>query len=75
VVEFILHVDRNIQFIITSHHPYIINNIDMSHWKIVSRKGGVISTKNAIDLRLGESRHKAFKQLIQSPEYSKGINV
>ncbi|MBF0541443.1 MAG: ATP-binding protein [Nitrospirae bacterium] len=74
-VDNIFNVEQDLQFIITSHHPYIINNIDMNHWKVVSRKGGVISTKTARDLRLGESRHEAFKQLIQSPDYSKGINV
>lgn len=76
-VENILNVDRNLQFIITSHHPYIINNIDMSHWKVVSRKGGVISTKNANDYGLDkyDSHHEAFLKLIQLSDYSKGINV
>jgi predicted ATPase len=57
--------DREIQFIITSHHPYIINNIGMEHWKIVTRKGGQIRVIDATDptLNLGKSRHQAFLQL------------
>lgn len=61
------------QFLITSHHPYIINNIDMSNWRIVSRTGGVVTVKKAEDLKLGRSSHEAFFQLINSPEYMEGI--
>ncbi|NEP58744.1 MAG: ATP-binding protein, partial [Symploca sp. SIO2G7] len=46
VTDLILE-NRNLQFIITSHHPYVINNISPEFWKIVLRKGGSISTKNA----------------------------
>lgn len=75
VVENLINDDRGIQFIITSHHPYIINAVGMAHWKIVSRNGGVISAKDARDFNLGRSRHKAFKQLLQLDEYKEGINV
>ena len=67
--------NRNIQFILTSHHPYIINNIGMEHWKIVTRKGGVVTVKDAKDLNLGKSRHQAFTQLINLEEYNEGIKV
>jgi ABC-type dipeptide/oligopeptide/nickel transport system ATPase component len=75
-VDNILNVNRDLQFIITSHHPYIINNIDMSHWKVVSRKGGIISTKNARDYGLDkyDSHHEAFLELLQLSDYSNGIN-
>ena len=66
---------RNIQFILTSHHPYIINNIDIKSWKIVTRKGGIVKVKNAEDLGLGRSRHDAFMQLINSEEYTEGIET
>lgn len=39
VVTELLLENRNMQFIITSHHPYIINNIPMEYWKIVTRRG------------------------------------
>jgi predicted ATPase len=66
---------RDLQFILTSHHPYIINAIGMEHWKVVSRTGGVISAKDATDYKLGKSRHEAFKQLIQLSDYRNGINI
>ena len=75
VVTDLLVENRNIQFILTSHHPYIINNIGMEHWKIVTRKGGVVTVKDAKDLNLGKSRHQAFTQLINLEEYNEGINV
>jgi len=71
----LLYDNRNLQFILTSHHPYIINAIGMEYWKVVSRTGGIISTKNAEDYKLGKSRHEAFKQLIQLSDYRKGIRA
>jgi predicted ATPase len=75
VVTDLLLENRNIQFILTSHHPYIINNIGMEHWKIVTRKGGVVTAIDAKDLNLGKSKHQAFTQLINLEEYSEGIKV
>ena len=45
-----------LQFILPSHHPYIINGIGMEYWKVVSRTGGVISTKNADEFKLGDGQ-------------------
>ncbi len=75
IVTDLLTENRNIQFILTSHHPYIINNISMEYWKIVTRTGGVVTVKDAKDLNLGKSRHQAFTQLINLEEYSEGIFV
>jgi predicted ATPase len=75
VVTDLIMENRNIQFILTSHHPYIINNIGMEHWKIVTRKGGVVTVIDAKDLNLGKSRHQAFTQLINLEEYNEGIKV
>ncbi len=75
LTENLLYDNRDLQFILTSHHPYIINAIGMEYWKVVSRNGGVILTKNAEEYKLGQSRHEAFKQLIQLNEYRKGIVV
>ncbi|MCI4625644.1 MAG: ATP-binding protein [Candidatus Magnetoovum sp. WYHC-5] len=65
--------ERDMQFIMTSHHPYIINAIEMKYWKIVYRKGGDIYTKDASEYNLGKSHHEAFKQLIQLADYKGGI--
>ncbi len=75
VVTDLLAENSNIQFILTSHHPYIINNIRMEYWKVVTRRGGVVTVKDAKDLNLGKSKHQAFTQLINLDEYSEGINI
>ncbi|QSJ15640.1 ATP-binding protein [Nostoc sp. UHCC 0702] len=75
VLSDLLFDNRNLQFIITSHHPYIINKIDMEHWKIITRRGGVVTARDAKDFNLGKSRHQAFMQLINLDAYKEGIAV
>jgi len=65
--------DRDLQLIITSHHPYIINNVPMIYWKIVTRKGDIVTVKTAAELHLGDSKHEAFMQLLQLEEFTDGI--
>lgn len=62
--DFILGYGRNIQFIITSHHPYIINNIPADYWKIITRKNSVIKNNNAKELGIGSTKYDAFFELI-----------
>lgn len=64
---------RRLQFVLTSHHPYIINNIDMKNWKIVSRRGKTVSVNDST-LLSSNSRHEAFLQLLNLPEYAEGIS-
>ncbi|NET62592.1 MAG: ATP-binding protein, partial [Symploca sp. SIO2E6] len=56
--------DKKLQFIITSHHPYVINNIRPEYWKIVFRRRGSISTKDPEEFHISKSRQKAFIDLI-----------
>jgi predicted ATPase len=70
----ILSSNRQIQFILTSHHPYIINNISPTNWKIVTRSKGVVKTHKADQFEIGKSKHEAFMQLIQLEEYKTGIS-
>ncbi len=66
---------RDLQFIITSHHPYIINNISPGYWKIVTRKGGAIQVHNAADFHISKTRQKAFIDLINVlEEFPQGIS-
>jgi ABC-type glutathione transport system ATPase component len=68
----ILDNTRKTQFIITSHHPYIINNIKSDFWKVVTRNSGKVSvTRYEIDIK--ESHHDPYIQLINSIQYSDGI--
>ena len=73
LMDVILTYERELQFIITSHHPYIINNISYENWKIVTRQGGVVTADNATQFNLGRSKHKAFTQLINLDAYTEGI--
>ncbi|MGD1808003.1 AAA family ATPase [Dapis sp. BLCC M126] len=71
VTDLILENPR-LQFIITSHHPYIINNIGNKYWKIVTRQGNVVTVKEPEELGISQSRHQGFIDLInileESPE-------
>jgi predicted ATPase len=70
----ILKSSRQIQFIITSHHPYIINNIDFSNWEIVTRTSGVVKTTPVDKLISGKSKHDKFMQLMQLKQYETGTD-
>lgn len=61
------------QFFVTSHHPYIINNIPMENWRVVVRRGNTVSVRTAEQLKLGHSAHDGYMQLINSSQYSGGI--
>lgn len=69
----IVSAERDLQFIITSHHPYIINNIDHTHWKLVARKAGSVIAHDVSDFNFDKSKHKAFTQLINLDLYSEGV--
>lgn len=73
VTSSILASERNLQFIITSHHPYIINNIPIPYWKVVTRNGNIVKTTDAEKLGVGRSKHQAFTQLANLNAYSEGI--
>jgi hypothetical protein len=73
VTDLVMHDRRDIQFVLTSHHPYIINNIDMRHWKVVTRKGGTVTTTPAVEFGLGRSRQENFFQLINLEAFQTGV--
>lgn len=76
VVTELLNERKDIQFIFTSHHPYIINKIPMQYWKIITRKGSLVAATDATDYEeLSGSRHKVFTQLLNLPAYTEGIQV
>lgn len=70
----ILSSNRKTQFIVTSHHPYIINNIDYSNWKLVTRTKGIVRTHKPEKYNIGKSKHEAFMQLIQLEQYQTGLD-
>jgi predicted ATPase len=72
VTELVLD-NKKLQFIITSHHPYIINNVSPAYWKIVTRKAGLVTVKDSKDFHISESRQKAFIDLINVLENNEGL--
>lgn len=68
----ILSSRRQLQFILTSHHPYIIDAINFDNWKLVTRNAGIIKTHNISRFNIGKSKHSAFMQLLQLDEYQTG---
>ena len=75
LADIVVSTNRNLQFIITSHHPYIINNIDHTHWKIVTRKAGSVVARDASEFKFDQSKHKAFTQLINLDVYLEGVDA
>lgn len=63
---------KSLQFIITSHHPFIINSIPMTHWKIIARDKGQIKFFTTAELKVGRSRQEAFTQLINTDVFKYG---
>ncbi len=75
ITSSIISAERDLQFIITSHHPYIINNINYSHWKLVTRKAGAVIVRDVNEFGFDKSKHKAFTQLMNLDLYSEGVEV
>jgi predicted ATP-dependent endonuclease of OLD family len=75
VTESIKYNDNDLQFIITSHHPYIINNISVKNWKIVTRDGGLVKTHSADEYGIGQSRLTAFMELQQVEAFLTGSSM
>lgn len=50
VSEALLGDRPDIQFIITSHHPYILNRIPRKHWKLVHREGSAVTIRSASEI-------------------------
>lgn len=74
LAEMFINPEMNVQIVMTSHHPYIINTIPYQAWKVVTRNGNQVQIRTAAELNIGEhSKHEAFMQLIQTSAYQKGI--
>lgn len=73
--DFLMEFETDAQIIITSHHPYIINNIHPKDWFVLHRKGGDVKIKYGSDLLkgLGKSKQQYFIQLINDPFYTEGV--
>jgi hypothetical protein len=75
LVDFLLARAPDFQYVLTSHHPYIINNLPTNTWKLVMRKGPIVHVVSARDIPAlrGVSHHQAFTRLINLPEYVQDV--
>lgn len=73
--SYLEEINKDIQFIITSHHPYIINNIPANNWFIFHRKGNKVTIKYGDKNleRYGRSKQQRFIQLVNDPFFREGI--
>ncbi len=75
LTDFIQSRAHELQFIITSHHPYIINKIPKSHWKVVRRHGSTVRVTPASEIKAlqGASAQDDFTRLLNAPEFEEGM--
>lgn len=74
ISNLVLMAGNDYQFIMTSHHPYIINNVPVNKWKIVNRTKNVIVAESA-SKHIDSSNHDSFIKLINSNFYNQGVEV
>ncbi|MBF0135271.1 MAG: ATP-binding protein [Magnetococcales bacterium] len=75
VAEAVRTRQGEIQFFLTSHHPYVINNIPWNCWKVVTRQGSNVTIRNAQqipELQTASSMDRFFL-LLNSESYREGI--
>lgn len=67
--EILLYERKDLQFIITSHHPKIINGIEQNRWKIIDRDGAIVKNSDSRSYGIGNSQHEAYFNLINRWEF------
>ena len=67
--ELMLSERNDLQFIITSHHPKIVNAIDKDKWRIIDRDRCVVKNSASLDYGIGNSQHDAYFNLINRWEF------
>ena len=75
MIDILISKSNEIQFVLTSHHPYIINNISIKHWQILNRNGSVVEVIDGDEFadKYSNSHQDAFTQLMNSKYFEDGI--
>lgn len=63
LVDLLMNERPDLQFIITSHHPKILNGIEAAYWKIIERHRHEISSKEPKSCGINGTTHEAYDQL------------
>jgi hypothetical protein len=75
LTDHFLSRSKDLQFILTSHHPYVINNISTERWKVVTRQGSIVTILDKDDIQAinTNSSQEKFTLLMNLKEYEEGI--
>lgn len=70
----LIEEDFNIQFFITSHHPYIINKIPIENWYVFHRTGSEVNILygDKVTSRFGVSKQQAYIKLLNDSFFLEG---
>lgn len=73
--ELLFEQELDIQFIIATHHPYIINKIPINNWYVFFRKGPNVKILYGDGLRerFSKSKQQAFIKLLNDPFFTEGL--
>lgn len=69
LAELLLNERNDLQFVITSHHPKIINQISHDKWKIIERQTNVVRNVSSEQYGISHSQHDAYFNLLNRWEY------
>ena len=69
LAELLLGERRDLQFVITSHHPKIINQISNKKWKMIERDIATVKNFTAEEYGIMHSQHDAYFNLINRWEF------
>lgn len=69
LAELLLSERDDLQFIITSHHPKIINQIPNKKWKIIERDIATVKNTSAEKYGITHSQHDAYFNLLNRWEF------
>jgi Fe-S cluster assembly ATPase SufC len=71
MIDILFKFSKKIQFVFTTHHAYIFNNIDVGYWRILTREGVHIKVAHGDKLKekFSKSYQEAYIQLLNSLSY------
>lgn len=75
VTDLLLERERDIQLIMTSHHPYVIKKVPIDRWRVVTRQGSTVRVIPATEVPelSTKSSQDAFIRLINATDYIEGV--
>ena len=68
-------LSNDVQCIVTSHHPYLINAVPVDNWLVFHRRGSKVKIrygKHNVEI-YGKSKQEKFIQLLNDRFYSEGV--